>query len=248
LLLIPLLLSWGSFLNVVGYRLIHNIPFFLPRSFCPSCKSAIYWYDNIPLFSWFWLRGKCRYCRHAISWLYPFIEFITTVSILALVTLVPSAYWLAYFVFFSALIVSIRTDLERFLISRYVTLALIPFGLAFSYFGLLPISLDASLFGSISAYLFLCSIGKIYHILTKRVGLGQGDVELLAFIGSFIGIMGWWLTLLLGSCIGTLIGLFIAASKQKSLSRIKIPFGPFLAFGALAFVLFQPYLLSLFLR
>jgi len=194
------------------------------------------------------LKRRCRYCKHSISWLYPFIEIITACSLFSLLLFVPSSYWFAYGIFFSALIVSIRTDLELFLISRYVTLALIPIGFTFSFLGYLPISLQASIFGAISAGLFLCGISKIYYAITKRVGLGQGDVELLAFIGSFIGIMGWWFTLLLASCFGSALGLCIALWKEKSLSRIKIPFGPFLAFGALTFVLFKPYLLSLLLR
>ncbi len=246
--MIPLFLAWGSFLNVVAYRLIHDVPFFFWRSFCPHCKSTIAFYDNIPLISWILLKGTCRYCKHSISWLYPFIELITALTLLGLTTFVPSVYWFAYFIFFSALIVSIRTDLEMFLISRYVSLALIPLGLLFSFFNWLPISVGVSAFGAASAFLFLYAIGKIYYALTKRIGLGQGDVELLAFIGSFIGILGWWFTVLIGSCIGTLVGLIIAILKKKSVATTKIPFGPFLAFGAICYVLFQPYLVSFFLR
>lgn len=224
-----------------------QIPFFHARSLCPHCKNMIAWYDNIPLISWLLLKGKCRSCQKIISWLYPFIETLTAISFWLLIERIPSNFWFSYLLFFSALIVSIRTDLETLLISRFVTLWLIPAGLLLSYFGFLPISLTQSLIGTISGYLCLFSIAQIYYLITKRIGMGQGDVELLSFIGAFTGFIGWWLTLLIASCLGTIVGLFITFFKRTSLVGIKIPFGPFLAFGTMIYVLFQTQLTKIFL-
>ncbi len=222
-----------------------DTPFFAPRSHCPHCKATIAWYDNIPVISWIILRGKCRFCKKPISILYPLIELITGFSLLALMHIISPTYWPAYFMFFSALIISIRTDLQTMLISRFVTIALVPLGFLLSYLGLLPISLVQSILGSISGFLFLFALSQIYFLLTKRVGLGQGDVELIAFIGSFLGVLGWWFTLVVGSCLGSFIGLFMLIFSRKALSETKIPFGPFLAIGAMSYVLFSPYLLLL---
>lgn len=225
-----------------------EIPFFHAKSLCPQCKNPVAWYDNIPIFSWLFLKGKCRYCQKPISWLYPFIELITTVSFWLLIERISPQFWISYFLFFSALIISIRTDLETLLISRFVTLWLIPIGLLLSYCAFLPISLLQSLVGTFTGYICLFSIAQLYYLITKRVGMGQGDVELLAFIGAFTGFIGWWLTLLIASFIGTFTGLTLMFYKRSSLITMKIPFGPFLALGAMIFVLFQTELIRLVIR
>jgi len=118
------------------------------RSRCPKCNHIIAWYDNIPIISYFILQGMCRTCHTSISLLYPFIELLTLIILSTLYYYVPSDYFFGYFILISALIVTIRSDLETMLISRYVTLCLVPFGLLFSALGLLPISLTESIVGS----------------------------------------------------------------------------------------------------
>lgn len=248
-MLIPFFLCWGSFLNVIAYRLIHRtFAFCETRSRCPYCKKIIAWYDNIPLISWLILRAHCRQCKKPISWLYPFIEALTAISFFLLFKRIEPVYIPAYVIFFSALIITIRTDLETMLVSRYVTLWLIPLGLLLSWINLLPISLSESLIGCISGYLILFAVAEIYYRLTKKVGMGQGDIDLLAFIGSCLGFLGWWITLIIASCLGTIIGLSLVGFKRTSLVGIKIPFGPFLAVGAMTYVLFQNTLIQLYLN
>src|SRR5271155_1859642 len=179
-----LLLCWGSFLNVVGHRLITNQDIVLLRSHCPHCTTTLAWYDLIPLFSWIWLCGRCRYCHKPISHLYPFIELLTVMVGLLLFTHVSPDYWLAYFFFFSALIVSIRTDLEYMLISQYVTLYLIPVSIFFASIGLLPIAPHESIVGAVCGYSFLYFLSYTARVLTGKEGIGEGDLDLLAFIGS----------------------------------------------------------------
>jgi len=237
LILIPLFLCWGSFLNFLAHRLISGKNILSKRSICPSCKKSIAWYDNIPIISWIALKGHCRNCKKKISILYPFIELFTATSLTLLYKTVDSHYFFAYFIFFSALIVSIRSDLETMLLSRFVTLFLVPLGLLFSWLHLLPIGLIDSALGILLGYGFLFILSKLFYLLTKRDGLGQGDLELLAFIGSFLGIVGCWISLFLGSILGSIVGiLYISIKKQPK--TVKIPFGPFLAFGAICFVLF----------
>jgi leader peptidase (prepilin peptidase) / N-methyltransferase len=243
--LIPFFLIWGSFLNMLGYRLISQESLFIARSFCPHCKSVIAWYDNIPLISFFLLKGKCRHCSLKISWLYPLIELCTSVIFCALLVYISPEHWFSYACFFSALLITIRTDLETMLISRFATLFLIPLGFLLSYGEMLPISLLESICGAITAYAWLFLIGYLFYKITGKIGLGQGDYELMAFIGSFLGMLGWWLTLLVGSLFGSIVGLtYLAISGKRT--GTKIPFGPFLAFGAIIFVFFKEILMQFF--
>ena len=247
LLLAPFFLCWGSFLNMLAYRLIRFKKIWITRSFCPQCKKTIFWYDNIPVISFLLLRGKCRFCKAPISFLYPFIEIFTTVVMLALYYTVPIQYFPAYFIFFSALIITFRTDIQFMLISRFTTIFLIPLGFLFSITGLLPISFLNSLLGTLIGYGLLLIVSYIFHYLMGKQGVGQGDLELLAFIGSFIGVTGCWISLFLGSIMGSLFGtLYMIITKQKLTT--KMPFGHFLAIGAILYVLFETPLLRIVLK
>lgn len=242
-LVIALLLCWGSFLNVVGHRLITNEDIVFLRSHCPHCKTQLAWYDLIPLFSWIWLHGRCRTCHHPISYLYPFIELFTVLTGLLLFVKVPSEYWLAYFLFFSALIVSIRTDLEYMLISQYMNVYLIPLSILASAFGMLPLTPLESILGAACGYGFLWALSHIFQSITGKESIGGGDIDLLAFIGSCTGLIGCWISLTIGSCLGSIIGItYLLYTGQQH--GTKIPFGPFLATGALLYVLFQEQILS----
>lgn len=243
--MIPFFLCWGSFLNVLAYRLIRDESIITPRSSCPHCNSLIVWYDNIPVVSWILLGGKCRNCHQHISALYPFIEIFTTVTLSLLYIIVPIHYFFAYFIFFSALIVTIRSDIETMLISRFVTIFLAPLGCVLSAYGLLPLSLRESISGALFGYFFLLSINYIFRSLRNQNGIGQGDFDLMLFIGSFTGILGCWISITLGSMIGSLYGIsaLCLSNNDHSFQNFKIPFGPFLAFGALLFVLAQKQIL-----
>lgn len=160
----------------------------------------------------------------------------------ALLIFVPLHYFFAYFIFFSALIVTIRSDFEMMLISRFVTIFLVPLGLVFAAFGLLPISLMMSMLGAMLGYGFLAFVAWLTHMIMGKEGIGQGDLELLCFIGAFIGPFGCWVSLLFGSLIGSFIGIIYLGSSMKR--DTKIPFGPFLAAGAIFYVFFQNQIFS----
>lgn len=237
-------LAWGSYLNSLGYRLLHLESFFISRSFCPTCKSIIAWYDNIPVISWLILKTRCRNCKKPISWLYPFTEIITTAFLLFLWQTIPRHYFPAYFIFFSALIVTIRTDFDEMLISRFTTIYLIPIGCIASMINRLPLSPILSITGSMFGYFILWCAKKISLAITKQDGLGQGDLELLAFIGAFTGPIGCWIALLIGSILGTIISLISMVITKQRVTII--PFGPYLSFGAMVFVLFQKFFIQYF--
>jgi leader peptidase (prepilin peptidase)/N-methyltransferase len=241
---VPFFACWGSFLNVLGYRLIKNQSILFPRSSCPHCSTLIAWYDNIPVFSWILLGGKCRACKYSISFLYPFIEILTIIVLTFLYTLIPHHYFFAYFIFFSALLVTIRSDLETMLISRYATIFLVPLGCLMSAIQLLPLSLTESISGALVGYLFLATINGIFKYLRNIDGIGEGDFDLILFIGSFTGIVGCWISITIGSIIGSVCGLSYllfssSYGERDSIAHAKIPFGPFLALGAMLFVLTQ---------
>ncbi len=249
ILVIILSLCWGSFLNVLAYRLIHSEDWIRQRSRCPHCSSILVWYDMIPVLSWIILMGRCRSCRQKISWLYPFIELLTAFLITLLWVTVPSPYFWSYALFFSGLIVTIRTDLEYMLILRACTWGLMPLGLALSSMRWLPITGLESMSGMVFGYTVLWVVAKLFIQRTRREGLGQGDIELLSCVGAFTGVTGAWLALVVGSFAGLLAAVLygLITKQMNSLRYIKIPFGPFLALGAIAYVLAGRYLERIFL-
>jgi|SRR5579863_1498452 len=246
LFFIPLALCWGSFLNMLGYRLVHDRSILAKRSQCPRCNTIIAWYDNIPVISWLLLRGRCRQCKKPISLLYPLIELLTLVVLYAVYTCVDHQFFVAYFLFASALIITIRSDLETMLISRFVSLYAVPVGIVCGAFGLLPIGPVDSVTGALFGYgLFWCIATAFYHFTGKH-GLGQGDIDLLAFIGSFTGIIGCWATMLIGSIAGSVVGIVALLCTKQGL-QTRIPFGPFLALGAIYYILVQQKIHALLL-
>lgn len=241
-LLFPFLifLCIGSFLNVVAWRVIQGQNIY-SRSACTSCHSTIAWYDLLPVVSWLLLRGKCRHCKETISFLYPFIELLSALLLTAMLAYTEPRYWLCYGIFLSALIVTIRTDIETMLIARIATLYLIPLGWLLSYLKFLPITFTNSFVSSILGYALLWAFAELFYRLRGIRGMGEGDFELLAFIGAFTGIFGIWSAITIGSMIGSIYGLFIIATHKST--TIRIPFGPFLALGTIVYLFCGNYFL-----
>ncbi|MCK4265596.1 prepilin peptidase [Candidatus Babeliales bacterium] len=239
-------------MNVLSHRITFDKKLFFKRSHCPHCSGIISWYNNIPLFSWVFLKGKCKKCNKPISILYPFIELFSGVvhtylffneftfdlhpRFVGSLNIAVGSF-LSYFVFFSALICATRSDFERMVIPQIFTLWLVPIGIFSAYLGLIKILFYDSLFGAIFGYAFLWVVGKVFKFFTKKDGIGEGDMELLALIGSFLGVFGMYFSLMIGSVIGLILGgvyLFIKNKNRNS----KIPFGPFLVLGAIFYFFF----------
>jgi len=230
---------------VVAYRLINGRGF-LERSVCPSCQHQLAWYHLIPLFSWIFLCGRCHFCKKSISWLYPAVEVMTALTFTGLWYLLSPWYFVSYALFFSGLIVALHTDIRYLLIPTLATLGLISVGIVASAAGLLPISTVESIAGILCGVALLWGTRSVFWWLKGQEGLGWGDVELLAMIGSFIGPVGVLITLLLGSLSGSLVGLaLLGCGRGAQAPEMKIPFGAFLAGGAMTYVLLQRPLLAL---
>jgi len=236
----------GSFLNVCIYRLPQNLSIVSPRSFCPQCRSPVRSYDNIPLLSYLLLRGKCRSCGAKISWRYPLMEALTGAFAVALyLKFGLTLGFFAFFAFTAALLVITFIDLDHRIIPDVISLPGIAVGFGLSFFLPAPSWTD-SLIGLLAGggSLYLVAIG--YEALTKREGMGGGDVKLLAMIGAWLGWKAVLFTLFFASLTGTLIGGG-AMVVQRQGRHYAIPFGPFLAFGALAYLFFGPQLIDWYL-
>ncbi|AEH45132.1 Prepilin peptidase [Thermodesulfatator indicus DSM 15286] len=237
----------GSFLNVCAYRLPKEESVIRPGSRCPHCKSPIKWYDNIPILSFLWLRGRCRNCGGQISWRYPLVELITallSVAVYLRFGLTPA--YLGFFFLVAALWVASLIDLEHQIIPDEISLIGILVGLAFSLYNPLTTPTDA-LLGALCGAGGLYLLAEFYYFFTKREGLGGGDLKLLAMIGAFLGVKSLIPVVFLASLVGAVIGIALALwQKAKDKRTFAIPFGPFLSLGAVVYLFFAPYLKPFF--
>jgi leader peptidase (prepilin peptidase)/N-methyltransferase len=221
----------GSFLNVCILRLPKGESIVWPGSHCPHCGKPIRGYDNIPILSYILLMGKCRECRGPISVQYPFVEGVTALGSLLLMTRFGlSLSYLVYFVFIASLIVVTVIDLYHQIIPDVISLPGIGVGLLASL--IIPqMTFLNSLIGILLGGGSLFLVATVYQWLFKREGMGGGDVKLLAMIGAFLGWKSVILTILLSSLIGSITGVIIMVLKGKDF-KYAIPFGPFLSLGA----------------
>lgn len=229
----------GSFLNVVILRIPdpdQSIVF--PASHCPVCKTAIKWYDNIPLLSFLFLGGKCRACRTPISWQYPAVELAMGVLSVALIQKFGFPWpYIGFFFFTAALLAIIFIDLRHQLIPDVISLPGILLGFASSLVNPALAWQDSGLGILIGGGTFYL-VALIYFLLTKRIGMGGGDIKLLAMIGAFLGWQSLPFVIFSSALLGSIIGIG-AMIKQRKGGKTVIPYGPFLALGALFYLFFE---------
>jgi leader peptidase (prepilin peptidase)/N-methyltransferase len=229
----------GSFLNVVILRLPapgESIVF--PASRCPHCHTAIRWYDNIPIISFILLKRKCRHCGAPISWQYPLVEL--AMLLLAAALFQKFGITLAfpiYFVFCAALLVIIFIDLRHQLIPDTISLPGIVIGFAVAFVNPL-VTWQQSGLGLLLGGAALYAVAAGYYLLTKREGMGGGDIKLLAMIGAFLGWQCLPFVIFGSSLLGSIVGL-AAMVHQKKGGKTVIPYGPFLSLAALLYLFFQ---------
>lgn len=198
----------------------------------------IAWYDNIPLVSYLWLQGKCRYCRTSISWRYPLVELLTGLSFFSAVMALGFTLEAARLCVFCAILIALFfSDLEERILPDEFTLGGTVVALVLAWFvpvrGVFGISLVDSAFAALFSAGTLWTVGFLYKKLRKREGLGFGDVKMVGMIGAFLGLEGVLLTMLVGSTVGSLIGLAYIAITRRDASSYELPFGTFLAAGAM---------------
>ncbi|OEU52694.1 MAG: peptidase A24 [Desulfobacterales bacterium C00003060] len=237
----------GSFANVCIYRLPRSLSLILPRSMCPNCKARIAFYDNVPVASYLWLRGRCRHCGTAISLRYPMVELVS--GLFAVAIFMRHGLSLEGIVLYGlveALLVITFIDIDHKIIPDVITYPGIGIGFLTS-FALGYITYKESFLGIIlgGGTLFLVAWG--YYLVTKREGMGGGDIKLLAMIGAFLGWKGVMFTVFAGSAIGAVVGTALALRTEEG-RKLAIPFGPFLSLGALLFLFFGPQIIGWYAR
>lgn len=243
----------GSFLNVCIARLPHERSIVSPPSHCPRCQTPIRWYDNVPIVSFFILRGRCRKCGLPISWRYPLVELLNGI----LYVWAFSAFGLSgetalAMLLCSALIVITFIDLDHQIIPDVITLPGMVIGLIAAPFFMSalepPLALGLgrvlpqastyltgfinSLVGLLLGAAPLFLIGWIWEKLRKVEAMGGGDVKFMGMVGSFLGWKGAFLTIMLGALTGSVAGVALILFKKHQADKV-IPFGPYLALGTL---------------
>lgn len=222
----------GSFLNVCIFRLPAGKSIVHPPSSCPGCNAAIRFYDNIPVLSWFILRGQCRNCHTPIAFRYVMVELLGGfMAVCVYLRFGPSVQGIIYFSFIAALLVITFIDIDYHIIPDVISLPGILLGFAASFF-IPTLNWMDSLIGIMAGGGSLYAVAWGYERISGKEGMGGGDIKLLAMIGAFIGWQGVLLTIFMGSAIGTLVGLIDMRVKKKDM-KMRIPFGPFLALGAI---------------
>lgn len=237
----------GSFLNVCIYRLPRGESIVWPGSHCPSCGNVIEFYDNIPLLSYLWLIGRCRACRSRISIQYPIVETVNAVGYFAILwTFGLNWTTVFYAMLFSALLVVTGTDLTHRIIPNVVTLPGIVLGLVGAA-TVLPVGLINALLGVAIGGGILWALAWASPYLFGKEGMGGGDIKLLAMIGAFLGWKPALLTIMIGSLVGSMIGISLIALRFMKRDDY-IPFGPFLVLGALLSMFFAHPVLNWYQR
>jgi len=239
-------LAWGSFLNVVIYRLPLRMSLFKPSSSCPHCEEKIKFYDNIPVLSFLLLRGKCRHCKGRISFRYPLVELLTAVCFLLLYSQHSlSFFFFASCIFACALIALGFIDFYHQILPDEITLPGLLLALVYSLFRT-DLNLRQALIGAVAGAGFLLFIYVAYYLLRKKEGLGLGDVTMMLLVGAYLGWRQAFFTLILASFVGALVGIFFIFYRKKDL-QYSLPFGTFLAPAAFASLLWGERIITAYL-
>ncbi len=247
-------LSFGSFLNVIAYRLpkmmerdwklecheflemeppdiddkLLSLNLATPASACPNCGHKIRFWENIPVISYLLLRARCSSCATAISIQYPVVELLTGLaSVVVAYTFGVTIQTIAALIFTWVLIALTLIDLKKQLLPDSITIPLLWSGIILSLFNVFT-DLNASVIGAIAGYMLLWSVYQLFKLLTKKEGMGFGDFKLLAALGAWAGYSYLPQIILISSVVGSIIGismLVIGKTKQQQ----PIPFGPYLA-------------------
>ena len=236
----------GSFLNVCIYRIPREKSVVTPPSSCPSCGTHIKFYDNIPILSYFILRGRCRSCKTKFSARYAFVEFINAALYLVVLNRFgDGSPWalLVYLLFVSTLVVIFFIDIDHQIIPNSITFPGIPIALILGSTILPDPFWRENLLGFKDAGIGFLAGGGFFYLISvsgkailKKDAMGGGDIKMMAMIGGLLGWKGVILTTFMGSLLGSIIGVSLILAKGREWGS-KIPFGPYLALGALVSLL-----------
>ncbi len=235
---------FGSFANVVIYRFPLGKSLW-GRSHCPKCQIQIPWHQNIPLFAYFFLGGKCAACSEKFSLRYPLVEFLTGCLFAAIYFYYGNSFLtVEYIILAFGLIIGSFIDWDHMILPDIITLGGCVLGLIGA-----AINPERSFFDGLLGFLFgggvLWLVAYVYYVFTGREGLGGGDIKLLAWLGSILEWKSIPFIILSSSILGSFVGLFISYQKNKNNKTMNIkekmqtmiPFGPFIAIGAILYLL-----------
>ena len=233
---------WGSFSNVCIYRLPNSGNVAKGRSFCPICKNKIKWFDNIPFFSYLFLKGKCRQCSKPISFQYFVVELLSAISFVVIFHLygisITTLLLLILSIFF---IIIFFIDLKHFIIPNLLTFPLMVIGFLKSFDPNLNQTIFPnyinSLIGGLFGYLIIWSIIFLYKNIRKKEGMGLGDAKLMAVIGFWFGWISIPFTIFISSTVALIIIIPSLINQSKKMSS-EIPFGPYIIIGCILYVTF----------
>ena len=233
---------WGSFSNVCIYRLPNSGNVAKGRSFCPNCKNTIKWFDNIPFFSYLFLKGKCRQCSKTISFQYLVVELLSAISFVIIFHLygisITTLLLLILSIFF---IIIFFIDLKHFIIPNVLTFPLMVIGFLKSFDPNLNQTIFPnyinSLIGGLFGYLIIWSIIFLYKNIRKKEGMGLGDAKLMAVVGFWFVWISIPFTIFISSTVALIIIIPSLINQSKKMSS-EIPFGPYIIIGCILYVTF----------
>lgn len=237
----------GSFYNVCIYRIPRAESIAFPPSHCTACNTRLKWFDLIPVFSYLFLKGGCRYCRVKISLQYPLVELLTGAAFL--VSFIKFGFSWAFvtgIVLISILIIETFIDLEHQIIPNGLVLAGTIAAIIFSLFNLYVNWKDALIGMLVGGGTFLL-VAVLSALILKKEGMGGGDIKLMGMIGLFLGWKLTSLSILLSIYLGGLIGGALLLLRIKKRGD-HIPYGPFIAIGTIIAVFFGNDIISWYLQ
>ena len=258
----------GSFLNVVIYRtpkmmeqewhtecqlLLHpeqaiideeKLSLSKPASTCPKCKTAIKWYQNIPVISWLTLRGKCGSCQNPISIRYPFIELLTAICSLTVVAVYGPTLQMLFGVLLTWILITLTfIDFDTQLLPDRFTLTLAAIGLAINSYSLFTTP-TAAIWGYVIGFLCLWIVYYLFKVVTGKEGMGYGDFKLLAALGAWMGPLLLPLIILLSSVVGAIIGIILLKIREENMP---FAFGPYIAIAGWVAFLWGDQIMKIYL-
>ena len=233
---------WGSFCNVCIYRLPDNDSVITGRSFCRSCKNKIKWYDNIPLLSFIFLRGKCRSCNNKISSQYFLVELISAISFLSIYFIYGLSITTLLLIILSIFFIIIFfIDLKHYIIPNELTFPLMLIGFVKSFDPNLNQTIFPnyinSLLGGFFGYATIWLIIFFYKKVRNKEGMGLGDAKLMAVVGFWFGWVSIPFTIFISSAVALVLVIPSLIKKTRNMSA-QIPFGPYIIIGCIIYVTF----------
>lgn len=223
-------LVFGSFYNVVGLRLSKGESIVFPPSHCMNCNHRLHFFDLIPLFSYLFLKGKCRYCSKHISIKYPLFELLTAILFCgSYLKFGYSIETIISIILCSMLVIITVSDLDSYMIpdSVLIICSILIFGLYFYEYKTIPLN---NLLNGIASFIFMFLIKMLGNFILKKESMGDGDIKLMAVVGMVIGFKKVILSLFLASYLGLPYAIYIMVKKNVN---HELPFGPFLSLASL---------------